>query len=482
MILRVCVVIPSFDDARTISEVVKDVVTATPFPVLILDEGSETPVSHVLYSWEVRGALETGRVKVLRSEIYRGRGTALQTAIRELVKRGFTHMLTMDASGRYSAQDILRLVEEAKNAPFALIVGGSCIRQNGFRLYPLFPLQTMRFLTRDGDFDFEALLRLVWRGIEKKEIAVGPSHKGLDQVWNSFLDAVLFTVLRVGRLRRPRMKKFGPGPWLERAMKSVLWRFGWNSGQVFARYLVGYFYLFSQQARLGIEEYWKLREPCATFWQTQSRVWRQISMRLSMWVDERYQNLHVSAKFASVHRGAEPLAQTEFASHLSAEVGAWTMTARLLELTKPCARPDAFSAGEYELIPFMGRLIPLDVTLFRRAGERNCPLVFSFGVRVETGGYEFHTLPVKDYYFTEGVTREIQIYHWAGEFLTGLESILKLYPEQWFNFYPVWSAVPQVVTGRTRLIEDLDAAPVGESRENVKSDSTRSPIERPLEI
>ena len=58
MILRTCVVIPTFNNPRTISKVLKDVVMNTGFPVLVIDDGSETAVENVLYSFEVRQALQ----------------------------------------------------------------------------------------------------------------------------------------------------------------------------------------------------------------------------------------------------------------------------------------------------------------------------------------------------------------------------------------------------------------------------------------
>ena len=109
MILRVCVVIPTYNNARTISEVVKDVLLTTPFPVLVVDDGSDTPVSGALYSWDVRGALEAGRVRVVRFEKNRGKGAALRFAISELASQGYTHMMAMDGDGQHFAREIHKL-------------------------------------------------------------------------------------------------------------------------------------------------------------------------------------------------------------------------------------------------------------------------------------------------------------------------------------------------------------------------------------
>ncbi len=206
MILRICVVIPTFNQARTICETVNDVLRETSFPVLIIDDGSETLVSNALYSWDVREALERGRVWVQRFDRRRGKGQSLQFAIRELVDRGFTHMFTLDGDGQYFAREMAALVELAKKHPWDLIMGmrkrrpvhvpassrigravndfwvnyqtGLQIKDSlcGFRIYPLLAVQTMEFWTSHVDFDIEVLSRLVWSGTQVREVEIEAFH------------------------------------------------------------------------------------------------------------------------------------------------------------------------------------------------------------------------------------------------------------------------------------------------------------------
>ena len=235
MILRIAVVIPTFNNSRTISETVQDVLRDTPFPVLIIDDGSETPVANVLYSWDVRQALEAGRVRTLRFENNRGKGAALQFAVNELAREGYTHMLTMDGDGQHFAREIRKLVEVAVNHPWDLVIGDRKLKasaapkvskfgrafsnfwvsyqtglqvkdsQSGFRLYPLLPVQTLRFLTRRYDFEIEVLIRLIWRGVGVREVdidvyypakteRVSHFHKLWDNVRISALNFLLVVV------------------------------------------------------------------------------------------------------------------------------------------------------------------------------------------------------------------------------------------------------------------------------------------------
>lgn len=203
MILRACVVIPSFDQPRTISEVVKDVVNETAFPILIIDDGSEIPAANVLYSFEVKQALEVGRVRVVRFENHRGRGAALQYAVQDLASAGFTHMVTFDGAGAFKASEIIKLAEQARRNPWSLIIGnrgledaetksgwrelskrlwrslvnfetGSQIQdaRSTLRMYPLFSTQTMQGRTNFGDWELEILIRLLWKGVRVCEVNV----------------------------------------------------------------------------------------------------------------------------------------------------------------------------------------------------------------------------------------------------------------------------------------------------------------------
>jgi uncharacterized protein (DUF2062 family)/predicted LPLAT superfamily acyltransferase len=211
MILRICVVIRYSDNPRAISEVVKDVVLETPFPILIVDDGGEAPVANALYSFEVKQAMEQGRLRVARFETTQGKGAALQYAIRDLVAAGYTHMITLDGDGLHPAREIAKLVSVARLKPWDLVIGdrgarppegggvlrrwarrilnysvrvetGSAIRDtsSGFRLYPLFPVQTMAFRTSHDDFELEVLVRLLWKGVAVSEVSVGsrPAEPG----------------------------------------------------------------------------------------------------------------------------------------------------------------------------------------------------------------------------------------------------------------------------------------------------------------
>src|SRR5262249_40096151 len=76
--------------------------------------------------------------------------------------------------------------------------------QSGFRIYPLFTLQNLKFFTRKYDFEIEALIRLMWKGIKVTETEIEVIYqKGAERVshfhkfWDNARLSMLNTVLVV---------------------------------------------------------------------------------------------------------------------------------------------------------------------------------------------------------------------------------------------------------------------------------------------
>ncbi len=240
MILRACVVIPTFDNPETIVDVIRRTLSCTPFPILVVDDGSNIPVDFLL----TNGALpidQTSRINKIRFLENEGKGAALQAALAWCLAGGFTHMITLDGDGQHFPEEIHLLTAEMKQKPANLIIGNrkmdatapgishfgrrfsnfwvryqSAITvtdsQSGFRVYPLFPLQTMKFLTTHFDFEIEILVRSLWRGIEVSNIPVrvlyqppgervSHFHKIRDNARISLLNAalVVHSLFRLGR-------------------------------------------------------------------------------------------------------------------------------------------------------------------------------------------------------------------------------------------------------------------------------------------
>jgi len=129
----------------------------------------------------------------------RGKGAAILHGLREAVASGFTHALTMDSDGQHPADHITEFMAIARANPDALILGKPVFDASaprvrvvgrrvsngwanletlwagigdslyGFRVYPIQSLLTVmtgQLWMRRFDFDVEAAVRLVWRGLK----------------------------------------------------------------------------------------------------------------------------------------------------------------------------------------------------------------------------------------------------------------------------------------------------------------------------
>ena len=185
------IVIPAFDEAATIADVVERALGHG--PVLVVDDGSTDDTSSLA---RAAGA------EVIRHPRRRGKGQALRTGMAAVAVRGATAVVTLDGDGQHDPDDIPLLLAAAERAPDALVVGGrlapspglprarwNAIRvagfftnwaaglsvedtQSGFRLYPRGLLHDLP--TRRGGFVFETevLVAAACRGLAVREVAV----------------------------------------------------------------------------------------------------------------------------------------------------------------------------------------------------------------------------------------------------------------------------------------------------------------------
>ena len=117
----------------------------------------------------------------------------------------------------------------------------------------------------------------------------------------------------------------------------------------------------------------------------------------------------------------------------------------------------------FELIPFMGKLAPFDMTPFRLAAACKVPLLLTFGFKGQNNYYDFFADPSRVFEFDGKLPREVQCYNWCKEYIVEMEKFVRRYPDQWFNFYPFWSALPSAPNGElaaqsnNNLLEELES-------------------------
>lgn len=104
------VVIAAFNEAKVIRSVVGEVV-AEGWPVVVVDDGSRD---------DTAAAAKVPGVTVLRHAVNLGQGASLQTGIDFALRQGARHIVTFDADGQHSVEDLPDLVAALANYDIAL--------------------------------------------------------------------------------------------------------------------------------------------------------------------------------------------------------------------------------------------------------------------------------------------------------------------------------------------------------------------------
>jgi glycosyltransferase involved in cell wall biosynthesis len=186
--VRICALIPTYDNPRTIRRVVDQVRTHLP-DVVVIDDGSAEPNRNAVAELD-----RAGLAYVHRREQNGGKGAAVKTGFRVARELGFTHAVQIDADGQHAIEEIPRFVEAARAAPGALVLGqpifdGSApsVRQRarlisrfwtdletggrliqdplcGFRVYPIDAALRCGARGNRMDFDAEVAVRMIWLG------------------------------------------------------------------------------------------------------------------------------------------------------------------------------------------------------------------------------------------------------------------------------------------------------------------------------
>lgn len=204
---NVWVVIPVYNNAKSIESVVKDCLAYSD-KILVVDDGSTDA--------DLRDLLKESTIKVIRHERNKGKGKALLTALAFLTKLDVDYMITIDGDGQHYASDIPKFLDEIKINDSSIIVGCRDFNadniptkskfgrrfsnmwffietgkkcgdtQSGFRAYPIKYIGQIKFSGDFYDFETEVITRAAWAGLNFVDLAIDVHYPKADERVSSF--------------------------------------------------------------------------------------------------------------------------------------------------------------------------------------------------------------------------------------------------------------------------------------------------------
>lgn len=111
--LAACVIVPAFNEAQRIGNVVSEIRRHVPL-VFVVDDGS---TDHTSSEGERAGAV------VLRHDRNKGKGAALQAGFHRAIEEACEVVITMDADGQHSPDDLSKFLDAYRRTGIPVLLG-----------------------------------------------------------------------------------------------------------------------------------------------------------------------------------------------------------------------------------------------------------------------------------------------------------------------------------------------------------------------
>lgn len=219
---EVCAVIPTYQNAKTLLQVVADVHRVVD-TVFVVDDGSNDGTAALLDKATGNERPE----KVLTHPKNCGKGAALKTGLTYARQQGFRYAVTVDADGQHRADDIPALLKAVEEEPDALAIGSRGLQhenmpakstfanrfsnfwfalqtlqrlpdtQSGLRVYPLRCLHGLRWMSARYEAELTLLVLSAWAGVKLLPVPVSVYYPPRDQRVTHFRPGRDFTRISV---------------------------------------------------------------------------------------------------------------------------------------------------------------------------------------------------------------------------------------------------------------------------------------------
>ena len=190
---RICVVIPTYNNDKTIKTVVEKCLLYCD-DVIVVTDGCTDRTTDILHAID--------GITIVSYPQNRGKGYALKMGFRRALEMGFSYAITLDGDGQHYPEDIPLFLKANQQHPQSLIIGSRQLEgvdrskgssfankfsnfwfyvqtgralsdtQTGYRLYPLHRLHGLSLLTSRYEAELELLVFASWHGVKLVPIPI----------------------------------------------------------------------------------------------------------------------------------------------------------------------------------------------------------------------------------------------------------------------------------------------------------------------
>ncbi len=184
---KCCVLIPTYNNAPFLSDVIEDGLKYTS-NIIVINDGSTDNTLELLNKFS--------EIKIESCKKNKGKGFAIRRGFKLASQLGYDYAITMDSDGQHFASDLPQFLTKLKEHKNAIIIGarnmdgqdqkyGSIFAnkfsnfwfrietavkhpdtQSGYRLYPLKKINKRRYFSNKYEFEIEVIVRNSWRGLD----------------------------------------------------------------------------------------------------------------------------------------------------------------------------------------------------------------------------------------------------------------------------------------------------------------------------
>ena len=219
-ILKCCVLIPTFNNDKTLRRVIDGVLEFTT-NIIVVNDGSTDATQDILSSYT--------QIKSIHLEQNIGKGNALKLGLKKAEEFNFEYVISIDSDGQHYPDDISLFIEELFNSENKnlLLIGARNLKangmprknsfankfsnfwfwaetgkkltdtQSGFRLYPVKKVNKLKLFTTKFEFEIEVIVKASWSGIEVKNIPIKVLYDASERVshYRPFKDFVRISLI-----------------------------------------------------------------------------------------------------------------------------------------------------------------------------------------------------------------------------------------------------------------------------------------------